>query len=118
MLACRTEIVERFGDDSLALMFRLPKGRFIVEYALADDGMLFRGELLTDCDENDARLMARQLSDQFAELDAEDEERWLNIEYHCPNCGHEWEGQWSCACDSECPQCGTQDITAFSWDDA
>jgi hypothetical protein len=73
MLACRCEIVERFWADSLALMFRLPRGRFIVGYALADNGMLFRGELLTDGDEDDARHMARQLADQFSELDAEDE---------------------------------------------
>lgn len=118
MLACRSEIVERYCDESFALMFRLSRGRFIVGYALADNGMLFRGELLTDSDEDDARSMARQLSDRLAELDAEDEERWLNIEYGCPNCGHDWEDQWSCACDSECPECGTKDISALSWDDA
>ena len=73
MLGCRSEIVERFWDDSLALLFRLPRGRFIVGDALGDHGMLFRGELLTDC-EDDARSMARDLSDRFAELDAEDEE--------------------------------------------
>lgn len=73
MLDCRCEVVDRFWSDSLALMFRLPRGRFIVGYALADHGMLFRGELLTDCDEDEARDMARQLSDNFAELDAEDE---------------------------------------------
>ena len=86
----------------------------LVGYALAESGILFRSELLTDSDEDDARSMARQLSDQFAELDAEDEERLLNIEYRCPNCGHEWEDQWSCACDSEYPQSGTKVITAFS----
>ncbi|MCH7687001.1 MAG: hypothetical protein IH899_10025 [Planctomycetes bacterium] len=74
MLACRSEIVERYWNDSLALMFRLPRGRFIVGYALGDSGMLFRGELLTDCNDDDARSMARDLSDRFAELDAEDEE--------------------------------------------
>lgn len=73
MLDCRCEVVERFWTGSLALMFRLPRGRFIVGYALGDHGMLFRGELLTDGDEDDARYMARQLSDRFAELDAEDE---------------------------------------------
>ena len=73
MLDCRCEVVERFWSGSLALMFRLPRGRFIVGYALADHGMLFRGELLTAGDEDDARTMARQLSDHFAELDAEDE---------------------------------------------
>lgn len=73
MLHCRCEVVERYWTGSLALMFRLPRGRFIVGYALADHGMLFRGELLTDGDEDDARYMARQLSDRLAELDAEDE---------------------------------------------
>ena len=29
----------------LALMFRLPKGRFIVGYALGDDGMLVQGRV-------------------------------------------------------------------------
>jgi len=73
MLECRCEVVERFWTGSLALMFRLPRGRFIVGYALADHGMLFRGELLINSDEDDARTMARRLSDDFAELDAEDE---------------------------------------------
>lgn len=73
MLDCRCEVVDRFWSDSLALMFRLPRGRFIVGYALADHGMLFRGELLTDGNEDDARYMARQLSNHFAALDAEDE---------------------------------------------
>ena len=53
MLACRSEVVERFWSGSLALMFRLPRGRFIAGYALGDNGMLFRGELLTDCDDED-----------------------------------------------------------------
>jgi hypothetical protein len=73
MLACRSEVVERYWSGSLALMFRLPRGRFIVGYALADDGTLFRGELVDDCTDDEARDMARQLADQFAELDAEDQ---------------------------------------------
>ena len=60
----------------------------------------------------------RVLDARFGELDAEDEEQWLNIEYLCPNCCHEWQEQWSCACDSECPACGMKNITALSWDDA
>lgn len=117
MLASRCEVVERYWPGSLALMFRLRHGRFIVGYALASNGMLFRGELFTG-DEDDARSLARQLADRFAELDAEDEEQWLDIEYRCPTCGHEWQEQWSCACDSECPACGLRNITALSWDDA
>jgi hypothetical protein len=74
-LASRSEIVERFWSGSLALMFRLPRARFIVGYALGDEGMLFRGELLTNCDENDARRHALMISDCFGQLDAEDEEQ-------------------------------------------
>ena len=54
-------------------MFRLPRGRWIVGYALGETGMLFRGELLTDCDEDEARHHALMLADCFAQLDAEDE---------------------------------------------
>ena len=74
-LASRSEVVERFWSGSLALMFRLPRGRFIVGYALGD-GMLFRGELLTNCDEDDALRHALMVSDCFAQLDAEDEEEF------------------------------------------
>jgi hypothetical protein len=49
MLACRSETVRKSHDGSIALTFRLTNGRFVVGYALGDDGMLFRGELLTNC---------------------------------------------------------------------
>ena len=127
MLDCRCDVVERFWSGSVALMFRLTNNRFIVGYALGDDGMLFRGELLDEADEDDARRSAFQISDHFAELDAEEEaeshfepndERLLDIEYRCPDCGHDWQEQWSCACDSECPECGDTDIAALSWAEA
>lgn len=73
MLACRPEVVERFWSDSFAVLFRLSKGRFIIGYCLGDEGMLFRGELLTDCSDGEARRSAIQISENFAELDAEDE---------------------------------------------
>ena len=73
-LASRSEIVERFWSGTLTLMFRLARGKFIVGYALSDDGMLFRGELLTDSDENEARRHALMISDCFSQLDAEDKE--------------------------------------------
>lgn len=74
ILSCRSEVVQRYADDSIAIMFRLTANQFIVGYALADNGMLFRGELLCHGDEDDARYLARQLSDHFAQLDADDEE--------------------------------------------
>ncbi len=76
MLACRSEVVEEYRDGSLALMFRLARGRFIVGYALGDNGMLFRGELLTACTDEEARATARQLADDWAERDADDENHW------------------------------------------
>ncbi len=74
VLACRSEVVQRYCDDSLAILFRLTANQFIVGYALADNGMLFRGELLRHGDEDDARYLACQLADHFAQLDADDEE--------------------------------------------
>lgn len=73
LIAGRCAVVERYWSGSLALVFRLSKGKFIVGYALGDEGMLFRGELLTDSDELEACRMSRMLSDCFAELDADDE---------------------------------------------
>ena len=73
MLACRSEIVRKHLDGSIALIFRLTQVRFIVGYALSDDGMLFRGELLTDCDEDRARHKALEVAEHWSGIDAEDE---------------------------------------------
>ncbi len=72
-LLCRSEVVRRYHDGSVALMIRLPRGRFLVGYALGDDGMLFRGELLIGCDDARARNEAIELADYWSEIDAEDE---------------------------------------------
>ena len=64
----RSEIVERFSDGYLALIFRLGHGRFLAGYALGDDGMLFRGELLEDT-EAQARWTARITSNELAAQD-------------------------------------------------
>jgi hypothetical protein len=56
-----------------ALVFALPRGRWIVGYALGMQGMLFRGELRTDCaDESEARLAARDVAERLIQRDAED----------------------------------------------
>ncbi len=73
MLASRCVIVQRFRSGSLALMFRLPKSRFIVGYSLGEE-MIFRGELLSDCDEDEARRHALMVAECFVQLDAEDDE--------------------------------------------
>lgn len=77
MLDCRSEVVERYWHGGLALLFRLPKGRFIVGYSLGDDGMLFRGELIDHCTEDEARRHCLMVANNWMELDAEDEEAEL-----------------------------------------
>ena len=86
MLACRSETVRELHDGSIALMFRLTHDRFIVGYALGDDGMLFRGELVVDCDSDRARHEAIELADYWSGIDTEDEaDPWHgepdNVEY-------------------------------------
>ena len=73
MLACRHEVVREHRDGTLILLYRLTNGRFIVGYALAENGMLFRGELLTDGTDDEARRAGIYISNFFAAFDAEDE---------------------------------------------
>ena len=73
MLCCRSEVVRKYHDGSIALLFRLTHGRFVIGYALGNDGMLFRGELRIDCDEDRARHEAVALAEYWSEIDTEDE---------------------------------------------
>lgn len=43
------------------------------------------------------------------------EETGFLIAYLCPFCKHEWREEWSCACDSDCPECGARHITALAY---
>lgn len=83
MLDCRWEIVERYHHEwigeTCAIVFRLTNGRFIVGYALGDDGMLFRGELV-EGDFEDACLWAKQTSEHFQEIDQADEDAYFDHE--------------------------------------
>jgi hypothetical protein len=73
MLACRWEVVREFSDGSLALVFRLTRGRFLVGYALGEHGMLFRGELMAGGTDDEARDAARQSADYWAGRDIDDD---------------------------------------------
>jgi hypothetical protein len=73
MLACCCEIVREYYDGSLALIFRLTHGRFLVGYALGGDGMLFRGELLIDRNDDDAVREAFAIAEHWMKIDEEDE---------------------------------------------
>jgi DNA-directed RNA polymerase subunit RPC12/RpoP len=51
-----------------------------------------------------------------ADFSDDDPEAMKRIDYHCPNCGHEWEEIWTSACDSTCPECGLKNIEALDWE--
>jgi hypothetical protein len=72
MLDCRHEIVRRHRDGSLILLYRLTNGRFIIGYALAENGMLFRGELVTGRTDDEARRAAVYIANMCAAFDDED----------------------------------------------
>jgi hypothetical protein len=73
MLCCRSKVIRHYHDGSIVLLFRLTHSRFVVGYALGVDGMLFRGELLTECDSDRARHDASALAEFWSHIDTEDE---------------------------------------------
>jgi hypothetical protein len=73
MLGCRSQVVREYHDGSIAFVLPLTNSRFIVGYALGENGMLFRGELLIDCDDKRAQHEAVALAEYWSEIDAEDE---------------------------------------------
>ncbi len=73
MLDCRSAVVRECLDGAIALMFPLTHRRCIVGYALGDDAMLFRGELLITCDKERARHEAIAIAECWMEIDSEDE---------------------------------------------
>lgn len=42
---------------------------------------------------------------------------WFINHYHCGDCGADWDDEWSCCCDDECPECGSSDWSPVSSDD-
>ena len=41
---------------------------------------------------------------------------WFINHYHCTDCMTDWDDEWSCACDDECPNCGSGDWSPVSSD--
>lgn len=33
---------------------------------------------------------------------------WFVNYYHCDECGTDWDDEWSCCCDDDCPGCGSR----------
>ena len=42
---------------------------------------------------------------------------WYRNHYHCGDCGTDWEDEWSCGCDDECPNCGSGDWSPVESED-
>ena len=51
-----------------------------------------------------------------AEVDDEVEMKFCNF-YRCPRCGCEWQDEWDCTCNDECPECGIKDIEPYKSED-
>lgn len=43
--------------------------------------------------------------------EADEDEKMLRVFYKCPNCGEEWDEELETACDGECGECDTENIT-------
>lgn len=41
---------------------------------------------------------------------------WFLNKYACTHCGTAWADEWSCCCDDECPECGTDFSPYYSLD--
>ena len=42
---------------------------------------------------------------------------WFINYYRCPECGYEWEDEWSACCEDDCPECELRHITPYDSDD-
>jgi len=42
---------------------------------------------------------------------------WYRNYYKCARCDNEWEDQWSCMCDDDCPDCGARHMSPYDADD-
>jgi DNA-directed RNA polymerase subunit RPC12/RpoP len=44
------------------------------------------------------------------------EKKFRNF-YCCPRCWNEWDDEWDCTCDDDCPECGMRHITPYYSED-
>lgn len=42
---------------------------------------------------------------------------WYLNHYHCGDCGTDWDDEWSCCCDDECPNCRSGDWSPVESED-
>lgn len=42
---------------------------------------------------------------------------WFLNHYICARCGRDWDDEWSCMCDDDCPHCGARHISPSESDE-
>lgn len=42
---------------------------------------------------------------------------WFLNRYRCARCGRDWDDEWSCMCDDDCPYCGARHMSPCDSDD-
>jgi hypothetical protein len=42
---------------------------------------------------------------------------WYRNQYRCARCDHEWEDEWSCMCDDDCPSCDARHMSPHDSDE-
>lgn len=42
---------------------------------------------------------------------------WFLNHYKCDECTHEWDNEWSCMCDDDCPNCGARHMSPTESED-
>ncbi len=42
---------------------------------------------------------------------------WYLNHYKCARCGRDWQDEWSCMCDDDCPHCGARHMSPMDSDD-
>ena len=47
-------------------------------------------------------------SQQMPIADAALKADWFRNDYHCSECGEEWDDEWSCMCNDRCPRCDAE----------
>jgi hypothetical protein len=89
--------------------------RFCGDDDLARSALEVRSPLLElaeiDAHGDDDPVLADRQRAILDQLDGENEDRYTNF-YRC-DCGEEWQSNWSCGCNDECPACGLKDIEPY-----
>ena len=42
---------------------------------------------------------------------------WYCNNYRCARCDYEWQDEWSCTCEDDCPQCDARHMSPYKSDD-